>query len=55
MKHFEVVVMVGGVPTRKGVVAADIVAAVNKAVGLVQGASASDVERAIYLGTIDAQ
>jgi hypothetical protein len=54
LKHFEVVIMRNGAVNRKGVIAADIVAACEKALTLVPGATIDDVERATQLGVVDA-
>ena len=55
MTHFEIVIVHAGTPVRKGIIAADIVTAINKAVALVQGATVEEIDRAIRLGVVDAQ
>ena len=52
-KHFEIIVLKNGAAVRKGVVAADIVEAINKAIQAVDGATVADVDRAVQTGVVD--
>lgn len=54
MKHYEVIIMVKNAqPIRKGVIAKDVIEAINKAIASVEDAGVADVERVMALGVVD--
>ena len=52
-KHYEIIINGKSGVVRKGVIGSDIVDAINKAVKSVDGVTAADVDRAVFVGIVD--